>query len=165
MTDATSDLDALFPEPLSVTTRSGETIAVAEFKFGAWPRAIRLFRPITDAVQNAGIAGLGAGGLVVAQDWLLRLPQVMDEGGEALIDFVGFAIGKPRAWFDTLDGDDGIALTKAVFEANSSFFSKKLMPALGLQLQPVASAPAAVDGATSSTSSSDTDTTEATSAA
>lgn len=161
MTDATSDLDTLAPEPREVTV-SGEKIAVNPFFFGQWPKAIRLFRPVTDAVQRAGIAGFSDASLSLASDWVLRLPQVMDEGGEPLLEFLAFAVGKPRAWFDTVGGDDGIALAKAVFEVQSDFFVRKIAPALGMTIKADQPAPAPADGAVSSLASSPSDTPEAT---
>lgn len=154
MTQTASDLETLAPEPTVVVIHGGEKIEVHEFKFGHWPRAIKLFRPVTDAVQRAGIAGFNGAGLTLAPDWAMRLPQIMDEGGEALIDFVGFAIGKPRGWFDTLGGDDGIALTKAVFETNGSFFLRKISPLLGLSIGQDQAPAAAADGVPSSPDSS-----------
>lgn len=165
MTQETSELDTLAPEPRQVPLRGGETITLEPFKFGQWPRAIRLFRPITEAVKAAGIASLDGGGLQLAADWPMRLPQVMDEGGEALLEFVAFAIGKPRVFFDTLGGDDGVALTKAVFEVNGNFFVARIAPMLGLAaVQPVAPV-VAQDGAPSSPDSSATATAAATSTA
>ncbi len=158
-----SDLDILAPEPREVTIAGGEVISLSPFFFGQWPKAIRLFRPVTEAVQRAGIAGFSGSGLTLAPDWALRLPQVIDEAGDALIEFVGFAIGKPRAWFDTLGGDDGIALTKAVFETQADFFVARIAPMLGLAIKPDPAAQPAADGSTLSTSSSDTATAAATS--
>jgi hypothetical protein len=152
------DLDVLAPEPASVKVAGGEVIAISPFFFGQWPRALKLFRPITEAVQKAGIAGFNGKGLSLAPDWVLRLPAVMDEAGEALLEFVGFAIGKPRAFFDTLGGDDGIALTKAVFEVNTDFFVRKIAPMLGLAIKPTPVDPAPADGAASSPDSSPADT-------
>ncbi len=163
MTDTASDLDVLAPEPTIVTIAGGEKITITEFKFGQWPRAIRLFRPITDAVQSAGIAGFNGKGMTLAPDWALRIPQVMDEAGESLLEFIGFSIGKPRAWFDTLGGDDGIALAKAVIEVNGSFFVQKVGPKLGLMLAPTVQPAAA--GAALSPDSSPAATAETTSTA
>jgi hypothetical protein len=132
-----SDIDTLFPGREG--TFKGETITVKPFTFGQFPRAIRLLRPITDAVKDAGIAGMSAAGFSLAADWPLRLPQVMDEAGESVIEFVAFAVGKPRVWFDDLAGDEGIALTKLVFEVNGDFFVQRIAPKLGLAVQGEAS--------------------------
>lgn len=154
---ASDDLETLAgAEPRVITTRRGEAIEIREFFFGQWPRAVRLIRPVTTAVEATGIAGFVAGTFRLAENWPLLLPQLLDEGGEAVIEFVAFAIGKPRAWFDTLGGDDGLALTRAVFEVNGDFFVQRIAPMLGLQVQAAAAgtAAAAADGAPSSPSSS-----------
>jgi uncharacterized protein (UPF0264 family) len=132
-----SDINTLFP--IEEATFNGETIKVEPFKFGQFPKAIKLLRPITDAVKDAGIAGMSAAGFSLAPDWPMRLPQVMDEAGEALIEFVAFATNKQRSWFDDLDADEGIALTKLVFEVNGDFFVQRIAPKLGLAVQSQAS--------------------------
>ncbi len=134
MSDADKgDLAALFPGR-EVTLSTGETLELAPFAFGKLPRAIKLLRPVTDAVRAAGIAGFDGKDFALASGWPLRLPQLMDEAGEALVEFVGFAVGKPRAWFDTLGADDGIALTRAAFEVNGDFFVKRVAPMLGMSV-------------------------------
>jgi hypothetical protein len=153
------DLDTLAPEGREVALRSGQKVPVQPFYFGQWPRAIKLFRPVTEAVTKAQIAGFNGANMTLAPDWPLRLPQVMDEAGESLLLFIAFAISMPRQWFDTLDGDDGIALTKAVFEVNGDFFVRRIAPMLGMSIQPSPqtgaasspdSSPPATDGQTSS---------------
>jgi len=126
-----NDLEKLFATGQEVTA-GGETITLKPFTFGQLPRAIKLLRPITDAVGDAGIASFDGGDFRLAADWPLRLPVLMDEAGEALVSFVAFAIGKPREWFDTLGADEGIALTKAAFEVNGDFFVKRIAPMLGM---------------------------------
>lgn len=138
MTDTKkSDIETLFPDVEAKA--KGETLTLRPFTFGQFPKAIKLLRPITDAVQDAGIAGMSAAGFSLAPDWPLRLPQVMDEAGESVIEFVAFATGKPREWFDDLAADEGLALTKAVFEVNGDFFVRRIAPKLGLAIQPEAS--------------------------
>lgn len=134
MSDADKgDLAALLPGR-DVTLSTGEVLTLMPFYFGQLPRAIKLLRPVTDAVRAAGIAGFDGKDFALAPDWPLRLPQLMDEGGEALVEFVAFAVKKPRAWFDELGSDDGIALTKAAFEVNGEFFAKKVAPMLGMSM-------------------------------
>ena len=153
------DLAALLPGR-DVTLSTGEVLTLMPFYFGQLPRAIKLLRPVTDAVRAAGIAGFDGKDFALAPDWPLRLPQLMDEGGEALVEFVAFAVKKPRAWFDELGSDDGIALTKTAFEVNGDFFARRVAPMLGMSIQPEkaatgepsspASAPADTVGTTSS---------------
>jgi hypothetical protein len=126
-------LSVLFPG--EEVKAGGETITVKPFMFGQFPRAMKLLRPITDAVRSAGIAGFDGKRFFFAQDWPLRLPQLMDEVGEPLLEFIGFAAGKPRSWFDTIPPDEGIALARAAFQVNASFFVQRIAPSLGLAVQ------------------------------
>lgn len=125
------DLDKLLPAGREVTA-GGETLTLKPFTFGQLPRAIKLLRPVTEAVGTAGIAEFKDGNFFLSADWPLKLPVLMDEAGEALVSFVAFAAGKPREWFDTLGADEGIALTKAAFEVNGDFFVKRIAPLLGM---------------------------------
>lgn len=130
-----SDLDKLFPDR-DVQLPGGEKITVRPLFFGQLPKAVKLLRPITEAIRSAGIAAFDGKDFSLASDWPLKLPQLMDEGGEGLIEFVAFATSKPRAWFDTIGADDGIALTKAVFEVNGDFFVARVAPMLGMSATP-----------------------------
>jgi hypothetical protein len=127
-------LSVLFPG--EEVKAGGETLTIKPFMFGQFPRAMKLLRPITDAVRSAGIAGFDGQQFFFAQDWPMRLPQLMDEVGEPLLEFVGFAAGKPREWFDTIQADEGIALARAAFQVNASFFVQRIAPSLGLAVQP-----------------------------
>ncbi len=151
--DKGGDLAALLPGR-EVTLSTGESLTLVPFYFGQLPRAIKLLRPVTDSVRSAGIAGFDGANFALAGDWPLRIPQLMDEAGEALIEFVAFAVGKPRAWFDTLGADDGICLTKAAFEVNGDFFVRKVAPMLGMSVpaqSPAIGAPSSPDSPTPAT--------------
>jgi hypothetical protein len=126
----TTDLEKLLPE--REITIAGEAITVRPFFFGQLPKAVKLLRPIAEALRETGIASLEGNGLALAPDWALRLPQLFEEAGEPLVAFVAFAVGKPREWFDTLEADEGVKLTKAVFESNASFFASRVAPLVGL---------------------------------
>lgn len=135
------DLDKLLPSGREVTV-GGETLTLLPFTFGQLPKAVKLLRPVTEAVGAAGIVSLDGTAVRLAADWPLKLPALMDDAGEALLQFIAFASGKPRTWFDTLGADDGIELTKAVFEANGDFFVKRIAPRLGMAVPtPEAGAP------------------------
>jgi hypothetical protein len=127
----TTDLEKLLPE--REITIAGEAITVRPFFFGQLPKAVKLLRPIAEALRETGIASLDGNSLALAPDWALRLPQLFEDAGEPLVEFVAFAVGKPRAWFDTLAADEGVKLTRAVFEANASFFVEKIAPLVGMQ--------------------------------
>lgn len=131
------DLAVLFPG--KEVTAQGETLTVVPFFFGQFPKAIKLMQPVAQALRGSDIMDFSQdGGKVnfkISPDWVLKLPQIMAEGGEALIEMVAFATSKPRKWFDTLPGDEGVNLTKAVLEVNADFFVRKMLPIFG----PVAS--------------------------
>jgi hypothetical protein len=81
---------------------------------------------------------------------------VLEEGGEALMEFFAYAIGVKRDWMDTLPGDEGLVLAKAIFEENADFFVRKILPTLNeLGLAKVSTGS---DGAQSLPASTATDT-------
>lgn len=125
------DLDKLLPEPCFVMA-GGENLTLRPFTFGQLPKAVKLLRPVIDAVGGAGIARLEGDKFILEADWPLKLPELMDKAGESLVGFVAFAVGKPREWFDSVAADEGIALTKAAFEVNGDFFVKRIAPMLGM---------------------------------
>ena len=129
------DLAKLLPER-ELTLGSGEVLTLKPLFFGQLPKAVKLLRPVTDAVAQSGIARVNGKSFSLAEDWALRLPELMDAAGDGLLAFVAFAVNKPREFFDTLPADDGIALTKAVFEVNGDFFVKRIAPHLGLAVTP-----------------------------
>jgi hypothetical protein len=128
--DTTQELEVLFPDQELVI--SGETVLVKPLKFGQLPKAIKLLKPVSDALQAAGIFALRgeAGNAQFALDpaWPLKIVDMLAVGGEDLLQFLAFAVGKPRAWLDTLDTDDGVKLVKAVFEINADFFVRRVFP-------------------------------------
>ena len=141
----TDELQALLPER-DVTVK-GETITVSPLFFGQLPKAVKLMQPLADALRGANILWIEGESVKLRTDWPLKLPQVVAEGGEALIDLLAFIINRPREWFDTLDMDDGVTLTRKVFEVNIDFFAKRIAPMLP---EAVTQAPTEQDGAPSS---------------
>jgi hypothetical protein len=157
-----SEQGVLFPG--REVAAKGETITVLPLFFGQYPPAMKLMRPLATSLSAAKIfkfqpgvdeQGAPTSKFVAADDWLSKLPQIFEEGGEALILFLAFAIGKPRKWFDTLPGDEGFALARAVFEENADFFVRRILPML--QAAGLAG-PAAKDGDPSSPDSGPSDT-------
>lgn len=154
-------METLFPA--RELTAGGELLSVQPFYFGQYPKAVKLLTPVVAALQSSGIVKFGQDGDVtkfsLATDWPMRLPAVIADGGEAVMELLAFATGKPRAWFDRLPGDDGVALTRAVLEVNADFFARRILPAI-----PTAAA-AEEAGAPSSPDSTATATAETTSTA
>lgn len=119
-----SDLDVLFPGREVVV--GGETITVKPLAFGQLPKAAKLLQPVVKALRASGAIG-GEGSVIdLFGSWV----DMLAAGGEELLALVGFAIGKPREWFDGLSMDDGVALVRAAVEVNGDFFGRKVLPML-----------------------------------
>lgn len=167
MSDRTGDMEVLFPQALEVKVK-GETISVSPLFFGQYPKAIKLFLPVFEAAKAANVFFVRQDkdqknvSFGISADWPLKIPTLIAEGGEPLMEFVAFATGRPRKWLDTVPGDEGFALTKAVFDANIDFFNRRILPMM--QKAGVAANPLS-DGATSSPVSSEQDTDGTTSSA
>lgn len=116
----------------------GEAIRVLPLYFGQWPTAIKIVRPIAGALNESKVFGMkqvmedgkAAIRFEISSDWMASLPMLLDQGGEALMVFFAYCIGKPRTWFDTLDGDQGLKLAHAIFAENQDFFARRILPML-----------------------------------
>ena len=154
-------LDVLFPEE-EVLLIAGESVAVLPFMWGRYPGALKLMLPAVFALRRAGLISINKNGeLVLLDDWMGLIGgamQIMADSGEDLIALCGYAINKPRDWFDNIGADDGIKLLRAVLMVNANFFRNRTVQMLGLSVT-VTPTP---DGLTASTSSSEQATTEAT---
>ena len=104
----------------------GETIVVKPLTFGQLPKATKLLQPVVKALRESGALG-GAGSVI---DMIGSWVDILAAGGEDMLTLVGFAVGKPREWFDALSMDDGVALVRAVVEVNGDFFGRKVLPLL-----------------------------------
>lgn len=154
------DLNVLFPG--RELTVGGETLKVMPLTFGQLPKATKLLQSVAQATAAANVISFGKGEngevqFAIASDWPARLIDLLAEGGESLLEFLAFAVGKERSWFDGLDMDDGVSVAKTVFEVNGDFFVRRVLPKLGLMAVP------ATDGETSSADSSPQATAEPTS--
>ncbi len=166
---AQSDMDVLFPgEDIKVRLRGKaepETVRVEPFYSLQWKPAMAKIKPIAKTVfgvikpnENGSIS------LKLSDDFFVTLLDSAGDGADALIDFVAFAIGKPREWFADVPADSGgreglgglYELAEAVYRQNSDFFKRRVLPMLKAWM-PAASAPG---GAPSLPASSPTDTPE-----
>ena len=150
-----SDLDVMYPAGQEVKV-GGESLTVKPLKFGQLAQASRLMSPIARQVA----AALKTDDDRTLADTASVFVDLMAAGGDDLMNALGFFVGKPREWFDTLEMDDGLRLMQAVYEVNADFFRVRVLPMFAKA--------AAVDpqtGATSSEPSSAPATTEATSTA
>lgn len=148
-----NEMDILFPEG-KILTIGGEEITIKPLTFGQIPKASKMVAPIIKAMAKCELAGDSI--IDVAGNWV----DILAIGGDDLLNLIGWAIGKDRAWFDTLQMDDGVDLVKSVIEVNADFFTKKVMDRLNL-----GALAGKETGATSSPSSSVPDTVDATSTA
>jgi hypothetical protein len=137
-----NEMEILFPEGKTLTI-GGEEITIKPLTFGQVPKASKMVAPIIKAMAKSELAGDSV--MDMAGNWA----DILAIGGDDLLNLIGWAIGKDRAWFDTIQMDDGVELVKSVIEVNSDFFTKKVLSRLNLSI------PASPDsGATSSPSSS-----------
>ncbi|MDE2455665.1 MAG: hypothetical protein KGL43_18920 [Burkholderiales bacterium] len=154
------DLETLAPTPREVTAK-GDTVAIAPFYFGQFPRVMGLLRQIGQQVQGTGIMSISTGGgnaqFSLASNWAERLPEVFEQAGEPWLDLLAMAIGKPRKWFDTLAADEGLLLSQAMVEVNLDFFARKLLPLIqgmtGAPISQATGAPSSPDSSPSGTGS------------
>jgi hypothetical protein len=159
------DLDVLAPAAREVTAQ-GEAIRLSPFYFGQFPKVMGLLRQISEQIRGVNVMRFVTEGTQVrfelASDWPALLPQVLELAGEPWIALLGVAANKPRAWFDTLPADEGLALSNALVKVNADFFARKVLP----MVQTMMGAPEALpDGAASSPGSSPAVTAETTSTA
>lgn len=69
----------------------------------------------------------------IAEKWFagMTLPILLAKGGEDVLQVMAIAIGKPRAWFDSLyDLDKAVEILSAVIQLNQETITKKLVPAV-----------------------------------
>ena len=113
MGTAMSDLETLIPQAVELVI-DGEPLAIKPLKVGQMPAFLRAITPVMQQIGGDGI------------DWLA----LFGERGDDLLTAVSIAVGKPRAWVDTLDADQAILLAAKVLEVNADFFTRTVMPRL-----------------------------------
>lgn len=148
------DLKTLFPS--EVVTVTGEPLTVHPFYFGQLSRVVKFCKPIAEALLSSGIMTIttnadNTANITLNSDFVPKLFQIMDDGAEPLLCLVALAVGKPREWLDKIPLDEGILLTQKLWDMNSDFFVKRVMPMLAKNLiklqstgetsSPVSSAP------------------------
>ena len=120
-----AEINILFPGR-EITLSSGETVTIKPFTFGQIPKAMKLAQKIGDIL----VTFVKEGSLGDKTKMAGLIMHVITEGGEDLLQLIALGIGKERAWFDTLQSDDGLNVTLAFMEENIDFFTKKMMPQL-----------------------------------
>lgn len=107
------DLDTLIPTGVQVLA-AGELISISPLKVGQLPAFLRAIRSVMGALAQSEV------------NWL----EVLGTHGEPLLDALGIALGKPRAWVDDLAADEAIDLTAKVIEVNADFLTRTVLPRL-----------------------------------
>lgn len=125
-----SEIQTLFPGK-EITLTSGEVIKIKPFTFGQLPKALKIGQKLGAMLAELYSQGKFEDQANVSSNLMI----IIGEGGEDLLDLIGLGIGKPREWFDNLQGDDGITLTIAFLEVNIDFFTNKMMPQLSEAMQ------------------------------
>lgn len=128
------DLDILFPQGKKVMA-AGDEISILPFTFGQLPNATKLMFPVVDSLKKSGILVIEGGNISLVSDWPLRVPEILMEGGEPVMQLCAFATGKPRSWLDTVQMDEGVSIAMAIFQVNSDFFARRIAPMMGLSVK------------------------------
>lgn len=106
----------LLHTPIDVTV-NGETFSILPFPWGK--------QHIVSAKLLPAFMSLNKG-----EGETVGIADLIEAGGEGIMEITALAVGKPRAWLDTIyDYDEGKALTEAVLKANEHIL-KKLLPDL-----------------------------------
>lgn len=107
-------LDTLLGAAVPVTV-AGIELAIRPFTFGQLPRVLEIIGPF--------LAGL-------VQQGTLDLSGIFERDSERALRLCVLATGRPRAWFDAVPTDEGLALLAAIAEVNADFFSSRVAPAV-----------------------------------
>lgn len=116
------------PVPVVV---AGETFQILPFGYGQQVQVV--------AKLGAVLMGMG-----LKEGDTVSFDTLMEHGAEAMLDITALAVGKSRAWIDTIPADcfeEGMALTEAVFAANADVFVKKVLPALRAKMSAAKGSP------------------------
>ena len=119
-----SDMETLFPG--REITVAGETLRIAPLRFGQIAEAGKKLAPVIKAIALSPMGKTDQSIMDMAADWV----EVLASGGEELLTFLAWSVGKPREWFDTIGMDDGIAILQAVYGENLDFFNRRVLPLL-----------------------------------
>lgn len=109
------DLLKILPETKTVEA-GGESFTLRPFGIGKAREVMPLVHQLLDHVT-------------VQEDDLVHVDMlaVMTDGLEPMLALNALATGKPRAWFDELDMDQGLTLSAAVITTNIGFFAKAVL--------------------------------------
>lgn len=111
--EALSELEVLFPG--RVITVAGEAILIMPFRLTQIPVIASMM------AKYYRLSGTSE---------TLDVVDLIEKAGEDVWTMMCMAIGKDRAWLDTLSGEEGVELLSTIIEENSDFFIRKLSPAI-----------------------------------
>lgn len=100
---------------------NGERLVIRPLKVGQLPGIAKALRGVEFSAAQDGEG--------------IDLISLIASHGDQVIDAVGIAIVKPRAWVEELELDDLIEIAGIVFEKNADFFFCRAMPAIESMLQ------------------------------
>jgi hypothetical protein len=98
------------------------TIVVRPLRFMELIRATKAIKPIIEHVANLEKAN--------GEDAEVSILELLEVAPEAMVQIAGMCTGKDRAWFDTLDSEQGLDVFAMVFMVNRDFFVERLLPKL-----------------------------------
>lgn len=107
--DSNSELEVLFPTP-RVETIAGVQITIPTMKLRQMARFSTASAPFITRIVTSDYIG------------------AMIHHTDAVLECVTIATGVAPEWLDALDPDDTLRLVAAVFEVNTDFFARRLLP-------------------------------------
>lgn len=119
-----SELKVLFPE-VEVEIKGGEVVKIRPIPFGQLAKASGLITRIFGSALS-GYAEMQRDPSAAA----LIIGQALMSGGDDIYELLSIGLKKDRAWFDSIDMEDGLKLTATFLEVNADFFVQKALPVI-----------------------------------
>ena len=116
------------PVPVVV---AGETLHILPFGYGQQVQVV--------AKLGAVLLSMG-----LKEGDTVSFDTLMEHGADAMLDITALAVGKSRAWIDTIPAvcfEEGMVLTETVFTVNATIFAKKVLPALRAKMSAMKGSP------------------------
>lgn len=114
MSTVTNEVALLFPQGKAVKVKT-EEIIIKPFGFGKFPKVLALMKTFKDPAPGTDITTVSIGHLLA-------------DNAESVMELIVLATGKPRAYFDDMEMDEGVDVIAAILEVNADFFVKRLQP-------------------------------------
>lgn len=117
------ELDVLEPQGNAVTYL-GERLEIKPLTIGQLPKFVRIARPVIDALLDANLEDMAAGGDVAL------VMDMIDKHSDQVFEAAALVTGRDRAWLESGDPAEFIELASTVVAVNRDFFTQKLAPLL-----------------------------------